>query len=60
MIRGKDDALTLKLAERWAIAFDVKRNNKTIVGEIDMNEILDLLLKSGLVKAMNKFLDSKR
>jgi retron-type reverse transcriptase len=60
MIRGKDDALTQKLAERWAIAFDVKKSNKTPDGEIDMNEILDLLLKSDLDKAMNKFLDHKK
>ena len=60
MIRGKDDALTQKLAERWAMAFDVKKSNKTPDGEIDMNEILDLLLKSDLDKAMNKFLDHKK
>ncbi len=60
MIRGKEDALTQKLAERWAIAFNVKKSNKTPDGEIDMNEILDLLLKSDLDKAMNKFLDHKK
>ncbi len=60
MIRGKEDALTQKLAERWAIAFNVKKSNKAPVGEIDMNEILDLLLKSDLDKAMNKFLDHKK